>query len=127
MGGDLMTTSRRFPFSVEVKNQCGWTLNRVLAGAQSVVWSWWIQCQDAAREADQVPMLWIREARYRGQPWLIMLPYHYAVTVPIKPPLQAWSRTDLLSRHHGPLLPVLFKADVILGLHPLEVALEDKP
>lgn len=126
MGGDLMSTSSRFPFSVEVKNRKGWSLNRLMAGRPSPAWEWWIQCQTAAAESQLVPMLWLREAkapknvggRFVAQPWYVMLPYSYAVGVPICPPLQAWTARNLHGVDYGAVLPILFTACTVLAVDP---------
>jgi hypothetical protein len=115
MSGDIMTTSRRFPFSCEIKNRDTWTLARIASGKPSPVWGWWRQCQTAASEAGQVPMLWIRHAR---EPWLVMLPYGYATRVAIRPPLLVWSPCGLLGVDVGAAHPILFDSGVVLGVHP---------
>jgi hypothetical protein len=120
MSGDLMTTSHRFPFSVEVKNNTRWTLERIAAGKSSVVWDWWNQTQTAAAECNQVPMLWLRHER---KPWKVILPYRYATQVPIEPPLLVWTIRDLLSVDHGAFLPIMFEAATVLAVHPERFAL----
>ena len=120
MSGDLMTTSHRFPFSVEVKNNGSWSFLMLERGKASPVWAWWRQCQDAADEGGQVPMLWFRHLR---SPWRVMLPYKYATRVPIKPPLLVWGEKDLLGVDTGALLPILFDAAVVLAVEPGRLAL----
>lgn len=124
MSGDLMTTSRHFPFSVEVKNNPSWTIKRVLEGKSSVVWDWWQQCQTAAKESGLVPMLWIK--RWREQ-WKVMLPYRYAIEIPIQPPFAVWSERDLWDVQYGEILPILFDGRVVLSVNPALVWLNDQP
>ena len=120
MSGDLMTTSKRFPFSVEVKNTDRWGLPALEQGRRSPVWGWWRQCQTAADESGLVPMLWFRHLRH---PWRVMLPFGYAERVPIRPPLLVWSRRDLLSLDVGEYLPILFDESAVLRVNPENVAL----
>lgn len=123
MSGDLMTTSVRFPFSVEVKNTDRWTMPALEQGKRSPVWGWWRQCQTAADECGQVPMLWFRHAR---RSWYVMLPFQYAERVPIRPPLLVWSTRDLLAVDHGSYLPILFSQETVLAVDPQLLALQAK-
>lgn len=70
--GDLMTTSKTFPFAVEVKRREGWTWGRLLKGKPSPVWDWWLQAQVQGEEMQKIPMLWLRKNREPA--WHIMLP-----------------------------------------------------
>ena len=90
-------------------------MDRLAAGKPSPVWGWWQQCQTAASEAGQVPMLWIRHAK---QPWKVILPHAYATRVAIKPPLHVWSPRDLLGVNVGSHHPILFESVVVLSVHP---------
>ena len=126
MSGDLMTTSHRFPFSVEVKNIPSWHMGRLCSGKPSPVWAWWCQCQVAAEEASAVPMLWFRRPSSSSKlriDWKVMLPFRYAREVPICPPLQVWSARDLLGVDHGPTLPILFDYEVVVAVDPALLAL----
>lgn len=120
MSGDIMTTSHRWPFSVEVKNGPPWNLYSLACGRPSPVWKWWCQCQDAASECGQVPMLWFRHLR---SSWLVMLPFDYASRVPIHPPKIVWTRRDLLRVNYGDLLPILLDAETVLAVDPRRFAL----
>ena len=77
MAGDLMTTSKRFPFSVEVKARESWSLENFINGdrAGSPVWGWWAQCIVDAEKTGRVPFLIFKKNR---KPWLVMLPLDYA-------------------------------------------------
>lgn len=69
--GDVMTTAKCFPFSVEVKRREGWRWSTLRAGKPSPVWAWWRQAQAQAREMGSEPMLWLRHSR---EPWMVMIP-----------------------------------------------------
>jgi hypothetical protein len=120
MSGDLMTTSSRFPFSVEVKNAPDWKLYSIQCGRPSPVWKWWCQCQDAAAECGQVPMMWFRHLR---ESWNVFLPFDYATRVPIRPPKIVWTKRDLLRVNYGELLPILLDAATVLAVDPRRLAL----
>jgi hypothetical protein len=68
--GDLMTTSVKFPYCVEIKRREAWSMMSIVENKPSPVWKWWEQTEKAAREAKLAPMLWFRKNR---EPWLIML------------------------------------------------------
>lgn len=68
--GDLATTARRFPWTVEVKRREGWSLKEFLAGRRSPVWGWWAQAERQAGECGKEPMLWFRANR---QPWRVLV------------------------------------------------------
>ena len=60
IGGDLvpvMEPAQDFLFSVEVKNNESWSFDGILKNDVWKVNEWWRQCEDAATEADQIPML----------------------------------------------------------------------
>jgi hypothetical protein len=62
--GDLVTTARRFPWTVEVKRREEWSAPAFFAGsAASPIWKWWDQVVRAAREEQREPMLWFRKNR----------------------------------------------------------------
>jgi len=69
--GDLVTTSDRFPFSVEIKRREGWAWDPLISGKKSPVWKWWRQAVTQGEEMHKVPMLWLRHNR---EPWAVMLP-----------------------------------------------------
>jgi hypothetical protein len=68
-GGDLVTTAKRFPWSVEAKARESWAWKNVLAGKPSPVWAWWAQSCRAAFEANREPILVFRHNR---EPWWCM-------------------------------------------------------
>lgn len=70
--GDLMTTSKTFPFVIEVKRREAWSWKTFLAGKSSPVWGWWEQAQTQALEMKRTPMLWIR--RNLEKQWQILVP-----------------------------------------------------
>jgi hypothetical protein len=69
--GDVSTTASSFPFVVEVKRRERWSMRTLLGGQQSPVWSWWGQCQAAAREQGGEPLMLLRRSK---MPWLAFLP-----------------------------------------------------
>lgn len=121
LSGDLATTSRQFPFSVESKRREEWTIARLVDGKPSPVWDWWCQCQRAAVESGEqlVPMLWMRHNRER---WWVMLPAGFAMLIPGLAPEVTWTARQLLGVDAGALLPALFKASALLSV-PAETAL----
>lgn len=120
--GDVMTTLEEFPFSVEVKREQNWSMQRLLDGRPSPVWQWWIQAQTQADKDSLVPMLWFRRNR---EPWHVLLPFEYAKAFPLPPPEQAWSRAALLGVDHGGLLPVMYAAESLVQVPPT-VFVEDQ-
>lgn len=113
VAGDLLTTSSRFPFSVEVKWREAWALKNVLEGRPSPVWGWWQQCVRDAEKTDRVPMLFFK--RSRG-PWMILLPQTFEV--PIEPDV-VWSGTCMWTFHKfEKCWPRLFLAKRFLETDP---------
>jgi hypothetical protein len=70
LNGDLMTTAKLFPWSVEIKRREDWSEETFRAGKPSPVWSWWNQTCRAAKETQQRPMLWFRKSH---KPWVVMV------------------------------------------------------
>lgn len=70
--GDVMTTSRIFPFTIEVKRREGWSWLPLLAGKKSPVFGYWKQAVGQAEEQGGIPLLFFRKNR---EPWWMMLPY----------------------------------------------------
>lgn len=68
--GDLLTTARQFPWTVEIKRREGWAWKTFLAGKASPVWEWWLQAQTQAREQGLSPMLWLRHSR---EDWCVLV------------------------------------------------------
>jgi len=112
--GDLMTTSKEFPFAVEVKRREGWTWERLLAGKPSPVWDWWWQAQGQADEMCKVPTLWLRKNRENN--WSIILP-KLSLDAWEVAPAHVWSSLDL---NFGQT-PALISARALLELEPRRV------
>jgi len=113
--GDIMTTSKTFPFAVEVKRREGFAWSTFLAGRASPVWGWWLQTLKAASEQKGVPMLWLRK---NGEPWRIVLPWDASPTYAIDGLV---SRRFILARMTPPaLLPDVFvlAANAVLAVPP---------
>lgn len=70
ISGDLMTTSRIFPWCIEVKRRERFVWKNVLSGAKSPVWGWWGQTVRSAEEMGVRPMMWFRHVR---EPWMVMV------------------------------------------------------
>lgn len=113
--GDVMTTLREFPFSVEVKWREKWSMDRVLKGRPSPVWDWWKQAQSQAIKDGLQPMLWFRRNRER---WSVFLDLEYASKRVAVVPIHNWSKRELLGVDHGPKVPVLFRASDLLSIDP---------
>jgi hypothetical protein len=73
-GGDLMSTSKTFPFAIEVKRRENWAWRSLELGGRSPAWSWWRQSIKAAKEMKKVPLMLFRQNR---RPWIVMLPHEY--------------------------------------------------
>jgi hypothetical protein len=79
VSGDLMTTSKLFPFVVEVKRRENFDLKNFVEGRKSPIWSWWKQTKLAAEEQlgkddstiydVKIPMLFFRKSR---KPWYLV-------------------------------------------------------
>jgi hypothetical protein len=88
--GDLMTTARRFPFTVEVKRREGWSDKGFLAGGRSPVWEWWTQAQAQADEHKSSIMAAKNEGMLGVIPDVVVVPMlvfrrsneHWRVLVP---------------------------------------------
>jgi len=108
--GDLMATSREFPFCIEVKRREGWTWGNLSKGRRSPVWGWWRQCQKAAAEMGKVPLMFFRKSR---EPWTIMMPAETARW------LTPWFRWDTLgSVDYGREMPALWRLEAFLASEP---------
>lgn len=126
IAGDLMTTARRWPFTVEVKWRERWSLARLADGKPSPVWGWWHQVQESAeqeRDAKQrgggEPMLWFKKNR---QPWMVMLRFDFVRGIAGMPaPDIAWPSLPLGELGVG-VQPVVYLADELLGVHPEKLA-----
>jgi len=71
--GDLMTTAKRFPFTVEVKRRENWTWKTLLAGKPSPVWGWWQQAIGQAAEVTDVQLEPLLVWRKNREPWHVMV------------------------------------------------------
>lgn len=118
--GDIMTTSDKWPFVVEVKRREAFSLGAFVDGRASVVWGWWRQSVKDAATLDAAPMLWFRKsttARKRPFPWIVLVPERYAscflsdVAFDIRFP-------ETLNRDDGGVRPVGLTADKFLALEP---------
>lgn len=67
--GDVMTTSIRFPWSVEVKRREGWVWKSLLNSRPSPVWGWWKQAEGQALEMGKEPLMFFRHNKER---WHVM-------------------------------------------------------
>lgn len=112
--GDLMTTAKRWPFTVEVKRRERWAEAPFRAGRASPVWGWWSQCCRSAAEGDGEPMLWMRRNR---TPWLVMVRLEYARALPLPCPSACWSPSELRGVN-VPSIPVCFYASGLLTVQP---------
>jgi hypothetical protein len=73
VAGDLTTTAKRWPFTVEVKRREGWVLANLYAAKPSPVWKWWRQACAAASEEGRTPILFLRK-NARVPEWFVMVP-----------------------------------------------------
>ena len=115
LSGDIMTNSKKFPFSVEVKRRENWAIKSIINGGKSPVWKWWIQTIRAANEMKKDPLLIFRKnctTRKKGvgllsSEWFIMLPADYNKI--IKVPIRKWLPEEFKPGvDYGGVLPVLY-------------------
>ncbi len=126
--GDIMTTSEKWPFTVEVKRRENWSVGRLFEGRASPVWKWWIQAQRQADEEGGVPMLWFKRNPERpgkqAFPWCVMLPGDYCdqMKLGLRPDVM-WGESLLLEREvdFGRRLPVLFFSDRLESISPKRI------
>jgi len=87
--GDLVTTAKLFPFTVEVKFREGFQLHTLLVGRKSPVWGWWNQaCAQAAETTPpSIPMLWFRKA---NDGWLVLVPKRCGLSTRVQAEPSAW-------------------------------------
>lgn len=115
VAGDLTTTAKQWPFTLEVKRRESWSVKVLLSGRPSPAWNWWGQVMGAAAEERAHPMLWMKQS---NTPWLVMLES------------RVWQRSGLLgevvscsdltlSLAGG---PCVVEADTVLAVHPGEFA-----
>lgn len=72
--GDIMTTSSKFPFSVEVKRREKWAEESLIMARKSPVWGWWHQASIQALEMNLSPILCLRRNR---KPWWCIFSLNY--------------------------------------------------
>lgn len=123
--GDLMPIGASlFPFCIEVKRHENWSDVNLLKGWRSPVWGWWRQCQRAALEVGEVPMLWFRRNR---ELWQVMIPSsfwsRYSAIAPVEVAPYRWNPRALRARvDYGANLPVLMSAMGFLRCLPSKIA-----
>ena len=69
-GADIVTSSKTFPFAVEVKHRENWSYANFLEGKKSPARAWWDQAVRQADNMGKLPMLLCRRNR---NPWLVVL------------------------------------------------------
>lgn len=112
VSGDVVTTAELFPFSVEVKRNEQWSIERLLAGKASPVWGFWKQCQNDAAKVSKEPMLWFRKNR---KPWMVMLREEYVFEVQgVKKPDVVYRGIDV----ECGAKPVIYLGDKLLSHEP---------
>lgn len=107
--GDLMSTSTIFPWSIEIKHREGFSLDNILKGKKSPCWSWWRQCQKAAKEMNQRPMLWFRK---NNMEWYVIVGASDTLIYSLREKHE-WSKV-VEGVDVGDEWPVLFKAKLLL-------------
>lgn len=125
LAGDIMTSSKIWPFTTEVKRREGWSEEWLRKGRKSPVWKWWRQTLQDAREEEGIPMLWFRQNR---RPWFVMMPaldaYDFALHRKLAPEM-LWDRSklgndpplDYGAHDHGArAFPVVYLGSKLLGL-----------
>jgi hypothetical protein len=131
--GDLMTTAKRFPFTVEVKRREAWSHEVFLAGKASPVWDWWRQAQGQARELSAEPALFFRQNRapvhlFKGERapvWNVMLREEYVdVIYPPAVGVTRWSHEGpILACNFGEHWPALVSSETLFNIPPFVFAL----
>lgn len=120
--GDVMTTSEKFPFCIEVKWREAWGVDNLLNGKRTPPWDWWLQTIEAAVEQGSTPMMWMRRNRLRDGtafPWLVWLPLDYVKTRRLSDPDIAWN-PKLLQQNGVEFgrLPIAYLYDRFLEMAP---------
>lgn len=124
--GDIMTTSDKWPFTVEVKRREDWSLNNLFNGKPTAVWQWWIQAYNQAREEHGVPMLWIKrnsDNPSKKMPWLIMLPVTFIESKNLPIPDVFWNRKKLMRNgvYFGREMPAIYIDSNFLNINPYRI------
>lgn len=118
--GDIMTTSERWPFSVEVKRREGWAWKPFLNGKKSPVWGYWRQAAAQAKEMGGIPLLFFRRNR---EPWHVLLPFVPGYTIiPTQYLDMTWLPSELLESRidYAGVLPALVTAESFFQTRPSE-------
>lgn len=118
VAGDICTTAKHWPFTIEVKRRENWSFGAFAKGRRSPVWAWWRQCLDAAAEEDRVPLLWARKS---GSPWLVLAPERLLVPILVRHGVVPDVRFLRLAPgvDYGDILPCCLLAPKFLSLPPL--------
>lgn len=121
--GDLVTTAKSFPFTIEVKRREQWVEHNLFLGKPSPVWGWWRQAlgQAAEQGAGAVPMLWLRHNR---EPWLVLVPEAWWHSMGFA----SWRASrgpSLWPRTRGPR-PLIHVAARVLAIHPRQFTSQRK-
>lgn len=69
--GDIVTPDAKFPFCVEVKNVKDWDLSSLLTSSKCILWKYWEQAVEEAKESNKIPILVFK--KNRGT-WFCMTP-----------------------------------------------------
>jgi hypothetical protein len=123
--GDLVTTAKRFPFTVECKRR-EISLRNFLAWRPSPVWGWWMQAQRQAKEQGGEPMLLLRVSR---GPWMMLLRAEYVLGLPAATSNDVYNGGDVAypdvvwPRARGARPVRLGRAEAIFAMEPDRFAL----
>lgn len=117
--GDVMTTSEKFPFTVEVKRREGWAWSTLVAGRKCPVWGYWEQAVGQAKEMGGIPLLFFRKNR---EDWHLILPHEAFLRArPTKTTrsdvVAGWYPDEIGERAAG-VHPLLVRADWFFGTTP---------
>lgn len=116
MAGDLMTTSKIFPFVVEVKRREGFDIRNVYRMKPSPIWGWWRQAVAAARVQGGVPILWFRDGKKgKTAEWFLMVPRFCFTSLPA---LDPWDQ-DLALIDTGGVWPMLTTWETLRDCMPI--------
>lgn len=110
VAGDLTTTAKRWPWTVEVKRREGWSDKTLKEGKASPIWGWWKQVLKSSAEEKRMPMLWFRRSH---EPWLVMFAESDVWWQPASAKF-SWGSHDLNFEKH----PIVFAAVDILRVDP---------
>jgi hypothetical protein len=124
-GGDLVTTSKTWPWAIEIKHRESFSPRMLELGGRSPVWSWWIQCIRAAKEMKKEPMLWFRK---NHMAWHIILPHEFMKNDVRRmeiPSHHAWTAFELKKIDVGGVHPICYLWDE-LKMYPPESFIGDR-